>query len=130
MIKWIGGMLVAALVAGVGFLFLVLPPRVDAERNAVVPHAPYVISDQAQALHDTLVIADLHADTMLWARDPAMRHTRGQTDLPRLREGGVNIQVFSATTKSPSGQNYDENTDKGDQIRLCLLYTSPSPRDS
>jgi microsomal dipeptidase-like Zn-dependent dipeptidase len=31
-------------------------------------------------------------------------------DVPRLIEGGVTLQVFTAVTKSPAGQNYDSNS--------------------
>ncbi|MEL7489360.1 MAG: dipeptidase [Pseudomonadota bacterium] len=121
MIKWGGvGILLLAILAGV-YVFLYLPPRVDANMNAVTPHAPYPISADAQRLHDQLAVADLHADTLLWRRDPAKRHARGQTDLPRLRDGGVSLQVFSATTKSPKGQNYTENTAGRDQITLLAI---------
>lgn len=64
----------------------------------------------AQALHDTLVIGDWHADSLLWQQDLAKRGTRGKVDIPPLIEGGVAIQVFTAVTKSPAGQSYDSNS--------------------
>lgn len=121
MIKWLGALLALVLLAGGAYVFLVLPPSVDDKMNAVTPHEPYAISEDAKTLHQSLRIADLHADTMLWARDPAERHNRGHTDLPRLRDGGVNLQVFSATTKSPKGQNYEENSGDSDQITLVAV---------
>ena len=81
---------------GAFIFFVILPPRVDKNMNPVIAHDPYPISNDAQVLHDDLVVADLHADTLLWKRDPVKRQTRGQTDLPRLREGGVRLQVFTA----------------------------------
>ena len=56
-----------------------------------------------------LLIADLHSDSLLWKHDLVDRSDIGHVDLPRLRDGNVALQVFSATTKSPSGLNYEEN---------------------
>jgi len=107
------------LIAGLVFTVGVLAPNFDKKVNAVIPHAPYPVSDAAQALHDQLYIADLHTDSLLWRRNPAKRHARGHVDLPRLREGGVNFQIFSAVTKSPRGLNFDENDgDAPDDIAL------------
>lgn len=107
-IRWGGGAVIA--LAGLGVAAAaVVPPMLDARMNPVREHAPYAVSPAAAALHASVPVADLHADTLLWARDPAKRHTRGHTDLPRLREGSVFLQVFTAVTKSPSGLNYDEN---------------------
>jgi len=54
---------------------------------------------------------------LLWRRDPAKRHDYGHVDLPRLVEGGVEFQIFSAVTKSPEGLNFDGNdADAPDQI--------------
>ena len=67
--------------------------------------------DEARALHATVAVTDLHADTAkLMERlgyDLAERHERtlprfinyvGHVDLPRLREGGVAAQVFGMWT--------------------------------
>lgn len=96
----------------VAFLIF-MPIFVDAGRNAVTPHDPYPISDRAQALHDQLFIGDLHADTMLWRRDLLERANRGHIDLPRLIEGNVALQMFTAVTKSPAGQDYHDNDEEG-----------------
>ena len=53
--------------------------------------------DPLQLHHDTLV-ADLHCDAVLQMRrgyDISQRHDRYHVDLPRLREGGINLQVFA-----------------------------------
>ena len=105
----------------------VLVPKVDASLNTVDDHAPYPVSNDAQSLHDTLIIADLHADALLWKRDVTQRHDYGHVDLPRLREGGVGIQIFSAVTKSPRGLNFDGNSaDAPDDItRLVIAQLWP-----
>ena len=102
-------------------LFVVLPPRVDAGMNVVTPHEPYAVGEAAAALHATIPVADLHADTLLWRRDPAERHARGHTDIPRLIEGGVALQLFTAVTKTPRGQNYEENEAGTDDITLLAI---------
>jgi len=119
MIKKLAILLAAALIVGVAYFYAVKLPQIDGEFNAVTPHEPYKIKPDVQALHNDLFIADLHADTLLWKRNPAKRHSYGHTDLPRLKEGGVNLQVFSAVTKSPRGLNFNENAvDAPDDITL------------
>lgn len=98
------GLILAAI-----YVFGVFVPGTDAKMNAVIPHAPYKVSKRAQKLHDSLYIADLHSDSLLWRRNPVKRWDRGHVDLPRLRDGGVEFQIFSAVTKSPRGQNFDGN---------------------
>jgi microsomal dipeptidase-like Zn-dependent dipeptidase len=95
--------------------------------NAVRAHSPYPVSDAAKALHSDLYIADLHADTLLWRRNPSKRHAHGHVDLPRLRDGGVELQVFSTVTKSPRGLNFDGNdADAPDDItRLAQAQLWP-----
>lgn len=112
--------IVLALIIAAGFyVFAIMVPGVDKKLNHVVPHAPYTVSKAAEALHQDLLIVDLHADNLLWRRNPEKRNGYGQVDFPRLREGGVNIQVFSAVTKSPRGLNFDGNdADAPDDIAL------------
>ena len=107
--KWLGRFLTLIVALAVVF-FTFAPAYVEKSRNAVAEHDPYPVSDAARALHDTLVVGDLHADPLLWNRDLSQRSTYGQVDIPRLIEGGVAVQVFTAVTKSPAGQNYDENS--------------------
>lgn len=102
--------LLALIVVGVAAFLTFAPGYVESSRNQVVPHSPYPVSTEAQALHDTLVVGDWHADSLLWKRDIADRAQRGHVDIPRLIEGGVALQVFAAVTKSPAGQNYEANS--------------------
>lgn len=99
-------LIVAACVAA---FFTVVPGVADRLYNRTHGPPPYHASERALALHRTLRVADLHADTLLWARDPLARSTRGHVDLPRLVEGGVSVQVFTVVTKAPRGLNYDSN---------------------
>ena len=92
--------IIALLIAALAYVQLITVPGVDADMNAVIDLGPYEISEDAQSLHDTLYVADLHADSLMWRRDTTKRHDRGHVDLPRLREGGVDFQIFSAVTKA------------------------------
>ncbi len=106
---------------------VLLPGLLENAMNVVDEHAPYAVSAEAQRLHDALFIVDLHSDSLLWDRDLGEQSSRGQVDLPRLRQGNVAIQVFSATTKSPSGQNYDSNEAGTDTITpLAIVSGWPS----
>ncbi|MGB3455598.1 MAG: membrane dipeptidase [Litorimonas sp.] len=119
MLKKIAIALGILLLAAFAYLQLVFVPGVDGRMNALVDLGPFPVSEEAQTLHDTLYVADLHADTMMWRRDATKRHERGHVDLPRLREGGVDLQLFSTVTKSPRGQNFAQNSsDAPDNITL------------
>lgn len=118
-------------IAGAGLAaFLTFAPAIaDNSMNPVRPHDPYDVSAEAQALHDTLIIGDWHADSLLWNRDLLVRNDQGHVDIPRLIEGNVAIQVFTAVTKSPRGQNYQENaTDAPDNITLLAMGQMWPPR--
>ncbi|MEM1430761.1 MAG: membrane dipeptidase [Pseudomonadota bacterium] len=86
------------------------PAYVERQRNPISAGGPWPVSAEAQALHETLLVGDWHADTLLWNRSLLDRGRRGHVDLPRLQEGNVAMQVFTAVTKSPAGQNYEENS--------------------
>lgn len=126
--KWVGLVLAGLVAAGLYIFLGVAPARFDSKTNVVLPHEPYAVSDAARALHATIPVADLHADTLLWKRDPAKRQSRGQTDLMRLREGGVALQVFTAVTKVPKNMNIDENAADSDQLTLLMAAQGWPPR--
>ena len=126
--KWLGR-LFFLLIPLLGAVFFFAPAYIEGGRNVVKPHDPYPVSPAAQALHDDLTIGDWHADPLLWRRDLNRRGTRGQVDIPRLIEGNVAVQVFTAVTKSPAGQNYDQNAaDAMDNITLLALAQFWPPR--
>ena len=118
--KWLGLALGVLFAIGAYVMFGVVPQRVDANTNLVLEHEPYPVSDAARALHASIPVADLHADTLLWKRDPAKRQSRGQTDLVRLTQGGVALQVFTAVTKVPKNMNLDANAADSDQLPLLM----------
>ena len=55
-------------------------------------HAP-------EHVHRTAIVVDTHADTTPWFEDPAFDFARrqpdGHMDLPRMREGGLDVQFWS-----------------------------------
>nr|WP_301289546.1 membrane dipeptidase [Natronocella acetinitrilica] len=84
----------------------------------VDPDAP-TPGDDDRALHQSMFIADMHADTLKWERNLLERSYFGHADLPRLAEGNVSLQGFTIVTKSPlrmpwstnvSGRSIDTNT--------------------
>ena len=64
MLKWIGRLIAVVLVIAAVVFFSIGPGIVEKGQNGYVAHAPYPISPEAQALHDRLVIGDLHADSL------------------------------------------------------------------
>ena len=128
MIRWILASIACFLIIALAGLHFVAPPMIENSINGYAPHDPFEISEAASALHRDLFIADLHTDTMLWKRDILEHADRGHVDLPRLQAGNVGLQVFSATTKSPAGQNYDSNTADSDRITGLAMGQLWPPR--
>jgi microsomal dipeptidase-like Zn-dependent dipeptidase len=113
--------LLLALVAIVGIALLVVPGIVERGMNKVLVPPPYKASAAAEALHKQLIVADLHADSLLWGRNLLERGNRGHVDIPRLAEGNVAIQAFTLVTTSPRGLNIYKNSDDTDQITLLSI---------
>ena len=89
--------------------------------NAVIDRGPYQPSERASALHKRLLIADLHADSLLWSRDLLRRGSRGHVDVPRLIEGNVALQAFTIVSKTPRGQNIESTDASSDDITLLAI---------
>lgn len=122
--KKAGAVVALILVAGLAYVHWVLPDRAEAARNINLPHADYSPAKGALDLHERLFVADLHSDSMLWKRNFLEHSDIGHMDLPRLKLGNVALQIFSATTKSPAGQNYEENSaDARDNITLLAVLS-------
>ena len=75
------------------------PPRLTLQA-ATFALMVSAISPAVSTLHREATLVDLHSDTLLdvasGKRDISRRGTAGHIDLPRLREGGVDVQVFAA----------------------------------
>ena len=105
--------------SAVGYFF-VAAPIADRRLNQVAAEPPYDVADSVRALHERLMVADLHNDLLLWNRDPLQRYERGHSDLPRLVEGGVGLQVFAAVTQVPFGRSYEGTAGGSDQISFLV----------
>ena len=125
--RGIGITIAIVLLLAIGVLSA-LPAIVENQFNGVTGKPLPPVSAQAAALHRTLQIADMHADTLLWGRDILHRSNRGHVDLPRLEQGNVALQVFSSVTKTPKGQNYHANSAETDNITLLTVVQLQPPR--
>jgi membrane dipeptidase len=105
----------AGVTIAVSLAVLALPGYVERSRNRVLYPESFA-SPPALDLHHQLFVADLHADSLLWARDLLQRSERGHVDVPRLVEGNVALQAFTVVTKSPRGQNIHRNDGQSDNI--------------
>jgi membrane dipeptidase len=112
---------VAALLIGVGAFFFVAGAETDRRVNTIIPRSRPDVSEAARRLHQRLLVADLHADTLLWARDPLERSARGHVDVPRLLEGNVALQAFTVVTKTPRHLNIENNDDRSDNVTLLAM---------
>jgi membrane dipeptidase len=100
----------------------VVPDYVESMRNQVRSRPPHQAPPAAAALHQDLVVADMHADSLLWDRDLLERSHQGHVDLPRLQRANVALQCFTVVTKSPRGQNIERNSAQaGDNITLLAI---------
>lgn len=81
--------------------------RVADERmlNKVVKKPPYTVSRTAARLHESLCVADLHADSLMFDRGGVRgiqkMHDYGVADLPRLQKGGVVLQMLTVAARTP-----------------------------
>jgi membrane dipeptidase len=115
---WIPLTLVAAVAIG---FFGFAPGYVEGSMNVIDGKPLIKVSDEAKALHKTLMIVDLHSDSLMWNRDINASAGRGHMDVPRLQDGNVALQLFSSVSKTPKGQNYDGNGADTDNITLLTV---------
>ena len=109
------------LIAFATIVFTWLPTYVEKSRNRVLPSQHAEISTTTKKLHQSLFIADLHSDSLLWNRNLAKKSNYGHVDIPRLIEGNVGLQVFSVVTKTPKNLNLITNSDDTDNITLLVI---------
>ena len=109
------------ILLALGLFFFVLPAELEKRMNRTLNPPPYPASERAVELHNKLLVADLHADSLLWARDLLERGRRGHVDIPRLIEGNVALQAFTIVTKTPRNMNIENNTGDTDNITLLAV---------
>ncbi|MBZ6377341.1 peptidase M19 [Pacificimonas flava] len=124
---WLAGALIVLLALAIAFLALA-PGIAERSMNRVEGSGLWRVEPEVAALHENLLVADLHADSLLWNRDLTSEAARGHVDLPRLAEGNVAIQVFGSVTKTPTGQNYDANSADSDNITALVVAQLQPPR--
>lgn len=117
---------VAVLAAvALGIFFYVVPRYVDASHNTLTGAAR---ATQTSDLHRRLIVADLHADSLLWDRNLLQENAWGHVDIPRLIKGNIALQAFSVVTKTPRGLNIERNSAASDNIRLLSFAQRWPPR--
>jgi microsomal dipeptidase-like Zn-dependent dipeptidase len=120
-----------AVVAGLGAAAiigsLVVVKNVERFADRVSGPPLPTASDRAMRLHRSSLVADLHADSLLWGRDLARRSSVGHVDLPRLREGNVAIQVFTIVTRFPASASIDGTDPRAPDLITLLAVTGGWP---
>lgn len=124
----VAGVLGGVAALGGAAFFGVLPRLLERRLNGVTEARLPPVEPDARRLHESLTVVDLHSDALLWHRDLLRRVDRGHVDLPRLEAGNVALQVFSSVTKTPKGQNFDENAADTDRITLLSVAQLRPPR--
>lgn len=122
--KWLWS--IAALPALLLATRVVAPIIVEQRLNRVHASRALVVSPRAEELHRALLVADLHADSLLFGRDLLSRSSRGHVDVPRLLAGNVALQSFTVVTKTPRKMNIAQNDGSTDDItRLAVASGWP-----
>jgi microsomal dipeptidase-like Zn-dependent dipeptidase len=119
---WLLGLLALGVVA-----FFVLGGRAERWINVVTPTPLPAVGREARALHRSSPVVDLHADSLLFGRDLLVRSDVGHVDLPRLREGGVALQVFGAPTKFPYSRDLHHTAADGFDLLTLIGLAGRNP---
>lgn len=101
--------------------FLAAAKIVDEQTNVVIELDHGEMPAEVRLIHDSLLIADWHADNLLWDRDILRQINHGHVDVPRLIKGNFTLQVFDAVIKTPKGQNYTRNSGDTDNITTLAI---------
>jgi microsomal dipeptidase-like Zn-dependent dipeptidase len=121
--RWIG---IIGMAITLYLVFVQLPRVIDQRLNAVIHLPPYTVSPAMAQVHNSLWIADLHADSLLWHRNLSQHHSRGHVDLPRLQQANVALQTFTVVTQVPSSLKLARNDSRSDDIlKLALMQRWP-----
>ncbi len=108
--RWVRRLLIGATATVVGIVVVsagiffsgALAGVTQSNINDVEPDEPLpAISPEIRAAFQTMFVADLHADTLLWRKVVLNRTDRGHVDLPRMAEGNMALQVFTMVSRTP-----------------------------
>jgi len=108
---------------------LIVSPILDRRLNLVQYNDPRELGAEATALYNSLqFIADLHCDALLWDRDLTKRLDYAHLYFPRMQEAKMALQAFTIVTKSPKGQNFNQNSaDAFDEITMLNFVQGRFP---
>src|SRR5262249_44022001 len=109
------------LLIAAGIFFFFVPYYVGKSMNVTLDPLPDEVPQTAKDLHSRLLVADLHADTLMWKRDLLEKGSWGHVDVPRLVAGNVAVQAFTVVTKTPRNMNIQSNTGDTDNITLLAI---------
>lgn len=80
------GMAIATVMLAIA-IFSFAPSFIAKRFNPISNIGIRAISEDTQKLHQSLAIADLHADSLLWGGDLSKLLNYGHVDIPRLIQG-------------------------------------------
>jgi membrane dipeptidase len=109
------------LLLSMGVFRILIPLWVAWDKNKITLQPPYQVSSPALRFHQSIKVADLHADSLLWGRNLLEKSSIGHIDLPRLLEANMTLQMFSVVTKTPRGLNINSNAGDSDNITVLAL---------
>lgn len=121
---FISGLVLIFLAAGM----FAAPGVVGWKYNRVRNPPPYEVPAETTELHRRLLIADLHADTLLWGRDILRQSGAGHVDVPRLQHANISLQVFSVVTTAPRKLNIERNAASSDMVRYLAMVEGWPPQ--
>ncbi|MFT5695321.1 MAG: membrane dipeptidase [Myxococcota bacterium] len=107
--------------------FFLLGKNVERLMNRVVPVDLPVVSDRARTLHASSFVVDLHSDTSLTGRPILDRSKVGHVDWPRMEEGGVGLQFFTAPTKVPISLDIHRTDANAPDVLSLLDFAKHGP---
>ncbi len=100
---------------------IIAPPMLEKSLNKRLDYSAQRPSATATTLQADMTIMDWHTDSLLWDRNINERSDYGHADIPRLQDAGFDLMMFTSVTKSPSGQNIEENTGDSDNITALVV---------
>lgn len=100
---------------------VIAPPMLEKSLNQRLDYSDRQPSAATLALQDSMTIMDWHSDSLLWNRNILEQADYGHADVPRLQAAGFDLVMLTAVTKSPSGQNIEENTGDSDNITALVI---------
>ncbi len=68
--------------------------------NASIP-SPYAYDENALRLHRSLIVADMHADSIAFGLDFGIEHAIGHISADRIQLGGANLLTMAMPTELP-----------------------------